>query len=313
MQSVPNICGPWLSQGARWVILQGLPPDTTEADIAEYFGTIGVLKQDKKARKPKIWLYRDKETGALKGDGTVSYEDPFSAASAVSWFNGKEFKGEHDDHPQPVMVAHAHDADFLSPSPPEKPFMLSLRQNLCSTTRVGLASQLGRDKGWCKGPCSWRTWRYGRRRWLWAAPQGGMVLHLLQGAVVLGTGSVGAATTTLPSERFATSAEAPRQKAAEKLCPFNEVALKCSPFLYTQCQGPKYLPALDVTAGGGGGGSGGAFFGGGGGAPPPPGGGREGDWMCTGCGNTNFAFRMNCNKCKAPKGGMGGGGGGGLG
>eukprot|EP00967_Tisochrysis_lutea_P011157 scaffold12645_cov19-Tisochrysis_lutea.AAC.1 len=136
---------------------------------------------------------------------------------------------------------------------------------------------------------------------------------LTTGAVVLGTGSVGAATTTLPSERFATSAEAPRQKAAEKLCPFNEVALKCSPFLYTQCQGPKYLPALDVTAGGGGGGSGGAFFGGGGGAPPPPGGGREGDWMCTGCGNTNFAFRMNCNKCKAPKGGMGGGGGGGLG
>ena len=73
--------------------LQGLPPDTTEADIAEYFGTIGVLKQDKKARKPKIWLYRDKDTGGLKGDGTVSYEDPFSAASAVSWFNGKEFKG----------------------------------------------------------------------------------------------------------------------------------------------------------------------------------------------------------------------------
>ena len=81
--------------------------------------------------KKKIWLYRDKATNALKvhpdipnpdswqlyaglscsrsckhaagpelaglpiqqGDGTVSYEDPFSAASAVQWFNGKEFKG----------------------------------------------------------------------------------------------------------------------------------------------------------------------------------------------------------------------------
>lgn len=52
-----------------------------------------MLKQDKKARKPKIWLYRDKDTGALKGDGTVSYEDPFSAGSAVQWFNDKEFKG----------------------------------------------------------------------------------------------------------------------------------------------------------------------------------------------------------------------------
>lgn len=28
-----------------------------------------------------------------QGDGTVSYEDPFSAASAVQWFNGKEFNG----------------------------------------------------------------------------------------------------------------------------------------------------------------------------------------------------------------------------
>jgi len=28
-----------------------------------------------------------------QGDGTVSYEDPFSAASAVQWFNGKDFRG----------------------------------------------------------------------------------------------------------------------------------------------------------------------------------------------------------------------------
>ncbi len=52
-----------------------------------------VIKQDKKLKKPKIWLYRDKETNALKGDGTVSYEDPFSAASAVDWFSNKEWKG----------------------------------------------------------------------------------------------------------------------------------------------------------------------------------------------------------------------------
>ena len=43
--------------------------------------------------KFKIWLYKDKSTGQMKGDGTVTYEDPFSAGSAVQWFNGKEFKG----------------------------------------------------------------------------------------------------------------------------------------------------------------------------------------------------------------------------
>ena len=44
--------------------------------------------------KHKIWLYKDKATGQMKGDGTVTYEDPFSAGSAVQWFNGKDFKGE---------------------------------------------------------------------------------------------------------------------------------------------------------------------------------------------------------------------------
>lgn len=77
------------------VYISGFPDDITEPEIAEYFGSIGVLKLDKKARppKPKIWLYRDKTTGALKGDGTVTYEDPFAAGSAVEWFNNKEWKG----------------------------------------------------------------------------------------------------------------------------------------------------------------------------------------------------------------------------
>lgn len=41
------------------------------AEIAEYFGTIGIIKTDKKTKGPKIWLYRDKVSGSLKGDGTV--------------------------------------------------------------------------------------------------------------------------------------------------------------------------------------------------------------------------------------------------
>lgn len=64
------------------------------AELVEWFGAIGVVKMDKKTRGPKVWLYRDKGTGLLKGDGTVSYEDPFSAASAVSWFHNKPWKGE---------------------------------------------------------------------------------------------------------------------------------------------------------------------------------------------------------------------------
>eukprot|EP00890_Picochlorum_soloecismus_P004717 jgi/Picsp_1/5246/NSC_02608-R1_rna-binding protein cabeza len=76
------------------VFISGLPLDTTEQDIAEYFGQIGVIKQDKKRRgMPKVWLYKDKSTGEFNGDATVTYEDPFAAMSAPNWFDGKEYKG----------------------------------------------------------------------------------------------------------------------------------------------------------------------------------------------------------------------------
>lgn len=28
---------------------------------------------------------------------------------------------------------------------------------------------------------------------------------------------------------------------------------------------------------------------------------REGDWVCKNCKNLNFAFRLECNRCKLPK------------
>ena len=116
------------------IYIEGIPPGTSEKELAEFFGSIGVIKFDKKQvsylgllqhsfaalagdalrvgaalrtaitrwtlkagqpsqDKHKIWLYKDKATGQPKGDGTVTYEDPFSAGSAVQWFNNKEFKG----------------------------------------------------------------------------------------------------------------------------------------------------------------------------------------------------------------------------
>lgn len=83
----------WQVPDTDTVYVDGLPQGITEKDVEEFFGSIGIIKTDKKTRGKKIWLYRDKATGALKGDGTVSYEDPFSAGSAVEWFNGKDWKG----------------------------------------------------------------------------------------------------------------------------------------------------------------------------------------------------------------------------
>ena len=52
------------------VYVSNLPDGTTEAELAKHFGAIGVIREDKKRKCPKIWLYRDKATGAPKGDGT---------------------------------------------------------------------------------------------------------------------------------------------------------------------------------------------------------------------------------------------------
>ncbi|KAJ8420698.1 hypothetical protein Cgig2_016237 [Carnegiea gigantea] len=82
-----------------------LPDGTDENTLAEFFGTIGLIKfmtscihgdalqKEKRTGRPKIWLYYDKVTNEPKGDATITYEDPHAAVAAVEWFNNKEFHG----------------------------------------------------------------------------------------------------------------------------------------------------------------------------------------------------------------------------
>lgn len=51
------------------------------------------MQLDKKTGKSKIWIYRDKATGKPKGEATITFDDPPTASSAISWFNGKDFFG----------------------------------------------------------------------------------------------------------------------------------------------------------------------------------------------------------------------------
>lgn len=140
------------SNGSVYVC--NLPPGTDENMLAEYFGTIGLLKKDKRTGRPKIWLYRDKVTNEPKGDATVTYEDPYAALAAVEWFNNKDFHGnaigvfmaqsKKDDHTQiPEIIA-------------EDPSLISDPGDLEGSAR-DMNGSGGRGRG--RGDASGKAWQ----------------------------------------------------------------------------------------------------------------------------------------------------------
>jgi RNA-binding protein FUS len=64
-----------------------LPKDITNDDLEKHFGSIGIIKIDKKTNAPKIWIYKDRNTGEGKGEATVTYDDEAAAGAAINWFN----------------------------------------------------------------------------------------------------------------------------------------------------------------------------------------------------------------------------------
>ncbi|KAM6288805.1 LOW QUALITY PROTEIN: uncharacterized protein AAHN32_013806 [Aegotheles albertisi] len=88
------------------IFVQGLGDSVTVEAVADFFKQIGIIKTNKKTGQPMINLYTA-ETGKLKGEATVSFDDPPSAKAAIDWFDGKEFSGN------PIKVSFAtRRADF---------------------------------------------------------------------------------------------------------------------------------------------------------------------------------------------------------
>ncbi|XP_062875078.1 RNA-binding protein FUS isoform X2 [Trichomycterus rosablanca] len=75
------------------IFVQGLGDDYSVESVADFFKQIGIIKMNKKTGLPMINLYTDRETGKLKGEATVSFDDPPSAKAAIDWFDGKDFNG----------------------------------------------------------------------------------------------------------------------------------------------------------------------------------------------------------------------------
>ena len=75
------------------IYASGLPTNLTKEDIVSFFGSVGVIKNDRRTGKPNIWIYKNRDTGEQKGEATVTYDDPAAAESAITWFDGKDFNG----------------------------------------------------------------------------------------------------------------------------------------------------------------------------------------------------------------------------
>ena len=75
------------------IYASGLPTNLTKEDIASFFGSVGVIKNDRRTGKPNIWIYKNRDTGEQKGEATVTYDDPAAAESAITCFDRKYFNG----------------------------------------------------------------------------------------------------------------------------------------------------------------------------------------------------------------------------
>ncbi|KAJ2781867.1 hypothetical protein GGI15_003086 [Coemansia interrupta] len=73
------------------IYVSGLPLDTTEAEVAEYFSQCGTIMVDILTNKPRIKLYR-KENNEIKGDALVTYFKSPSVQLAVDILDDSQFR-----------------------------------------------------------------------------------------------------------------------------------------------------------------------------------------------------------------------------
>ena len=100
------------------IFVQGLPLNAKLTDIVGYFSTVGRIKLDRETRKPRVWIYHDKQTGAPTGEATITYNDRETQAKALQAYDKQNFGNSFIEVSPAYVKAHMADPPILPPRPP---------------------------------------------------------------------------------------------------------------------------------------------------------------------------------------------------
>jgi len=84
------------------IYVNGLPKDVSLDEIKKFFTRAGVIRFDIETGDERIKLYKDRDTGVLKGDALISYANEESVDIATNILSGKEIRPGY-----PVSVERA--------------------------------------------------------------------------------------------------------------------------------------------------------------------------------------------------------------
>lgn len=69
------------------IFIQDLPKTVTNDELFDIFSNVGKIKIDDRSGGPKIWIYKDRDTGEPNGRAQVTFESDETADRAVAQFN----------------------------------------------------------------------------------------------------------------------------------------------------------------------------------------------------------------------------------
>ena len=100
------------------IFIEGLPMNVQVEDIVKHFSTIGKIKLDRESREHKVWLYKDKRTGDLTGEATVTYINHETQKLALEAYDKRLFKNRYLITVSPAIVkSHMASPPTLPPRP----------------------------------------------------------------------------------------------------------------------------------------------------------------------------------------------------